>query len=139
MRPVVLSVLLLSASAALSAPAPFPKAERQDDLARLRGEWAQEAVHVWQPNGWTPFVHQSPADMTVQGNRMVYRAAVETFYLRGGSPRGIDITSDATVGVSPGVYSIEDDTLTIVLGRQGEPRPASLDEGNVKVVYRRKR
>src|SRR6478672_1325676 len=39
MRPVVPSVLLLSASVALSAPAPFAKPDRRSDVSRMQGEW----------------------------------------------------------------------------------------------------
>ena len=144
MRTVTTSALLLFAAApVVAAPAPFTKPERPgrtSELNRLQGEWLQETVYHWRDGGWEEILSRLSIDVRIQGNRFVSSNAVEYFSLHGKTPpRGIDVASDLTVLPTRGVYSIEGDTLTIVLARYREERPTSLDKGQIKVVYHRKK
>ena len=120
-----------------AAPAPFTKPERRSDLARIQGEWTQKAVYQWLDGEWVVMVSEASFNVRIQGNRFIYREAVEYFSLHGKA--GIDVTSDLTVQPSRGVYSVEGDVLTIVLARPGADRPTTPARGSMKIVYLRKR
>src|SRR4051794_2965765 len=137
MRAVVLSFLLLSASVALSAPAPFARPDRRTDVERMQGEWVQETVYVWREGRWVELLSHLPFAVRIRGNRFDYGDHVEYFSLHGKC--GIDIVSDPTRRPNQGVYSIAGSTLTLVLPQTcEEPRPPSIEVGDVKRVYHRK-
>jgi uncharacterized protein (TIGR03067 family) len=125
----------------VAAPAPFPKVERRGDLERLQGEWEHGALYYSHDGQWHKNTTLPPRSILIQGNDVIYPDnSRETFSLRGRtSPRGIDLSSDDTARPALGVYSIEGDTLTLVVACRGDQRPTSFDSGYYKVVYRRKR
>jgi hypothetical protein len=145
--PVAISVLLLSTSVALAAPAPFPRPERRSDneLFKLQGAWEREAAYVWQGGGWTLFHRHPGISAVIRGNRIerfdvvLPGSATQLVTLHRGTPQGIDFTCTLTHCVDRCVYRLDGETLTIIYPRQDEQRPASLDRGYQKVVYRRKR
>jgi uncharacterized protein (TIGR03067 family) len=149
MRRVVLSVLLLSASVAMSAPAPFAKTVRRGesngDLARLQGTWENDTTYIREQDGWR-VIHGGRGEycVVICGSRAewldsLFPPVVGTVSLREGSPRRIDFASTSSNRVWQCVYRLDGDTLTIVYPLQGEQRPTSLERGDTKVVYRRKR
>jgi uncharacterized protein (TIGR03067 family) len=142
MRPVVVfALLLLTAGSALAAPAPFPKyrPDRTSDLVWIQGTWTRTAVYGWRADGWESLI-APPHDFTFTDRQLIVGALIERFALHPyQSPRGIDFSSNGVPGVERGVYTIEGDTLTIVLAPRGDKRPRSLDDGATKYVFRRKR
>jgi uncharacterized protein (TIGR03067 family) len=143
MRRIVLTLTLLSLA---FAPAPFPRPERlsDSDLPKLQGTWEREAVFFWGDDGWRRSANPYSLTAVVEGNRITWRHPVvfgqaSTLTLRGGTPRGIDITSDHDEGFGRCVYRLAGDALTIVYPAASEQRPKSLDHGAVKEVFRRKR
>src|SRR4051794_31199163 len=111
MRYALLSSLLLSASVALSAPAPFIRPDRSTDYARLQGTWTCEAGSCWGEGGWIPLGLRDLSDLVIRGDRIVWSADnVEGFALHTKmTPRGIDFVSPL-VGQVLGVYTLKDDT-----------------------------
>jgi len=148
MRTVVLCSLLLFTPILFAAPAPFAKPNRPDrstDVDRLQGAWTRTAAYVWRSDGWQ-VVSAISSDAIIRGNQFAWTGGftandmVERFTLHAGTPlHGIDFTSERTHEVERGVYKIDADVLTIVLAKRGEQRPFSLDNGHLKLVFRRKR
>jgi uncharacterized protein (TIGR03067 family) len=141
--------LLLALLSLAFAPAPFPKKARParvTDFDKLQGTWIREAVYVNRKGAWLRRVKAPVVDTIIGGNRVawgdtfVQPIADESFSLCAGiAARAIDFTSEQTPGVERGVYHLDGDTLTLVLPPRGEARPKSLNDGTVKVVFRRKR
>jgi uncharacterized protein (TIGR03067 family) len=116
------------------APAPFPKGERRGDLERLQGEWAHAALYYSHDGQRQKNSSLPPLDVRIQANQIVYHdGSRETFTLhRRTPPRGIDVSGDGVARPALGVYSIDGDTLTLVVAHQGDERPASFDRGHYK-------
>jgi uncharacterized protein (TIGR03067 family) len=143
MRTAIVSVvLLLAVGSTLAAPAPIPKRSRPDrtsDYVKIEGEWARTAVYFRRSDGWKS-LDAPPHAFTFKEDQLIRGNLVERFTLHPHrSPRGIDFASNGVPDAERGVYSIEGDTLTIVVARRGEQRPESLDDGATKIVFRRKR
>jgi uncharacterized protein (TIGR03067 family) len=151
MRKSVLALLLLATGLVVAAPAPLPrrKTDRDNDLAKLQGEWREVAAHVRDDEVWRPLT--GGADFVIRGDRLTLSFDDEDAGTRerrirlhpAMKPKGFDFINEHKGQTQVAAYELQGDTLTIAYAAADEgPRPASLEkarQGESKVTYRRKR
>jgi uncharacterized protein (TIGR03067 family) len=121
-RAVEFVLLLLTGTPVVAAPAPLPKPERnsQAELLNLQGEWYWE-----RPEGGA--VRVVIGDGLVRWRAGTEFELTETFRVfPAKAPKAID-TTRRDLGTTPGIYSLQGDTLVIRQTVKGDRRPTSFD------------
>jgi hypothetical protein len=142
MRRLALLVLLpMIVAPAVGAPAPFFRRAREarSDILRFQGRWRTAGVYLWRNGDWCA------ADLAfvvvVSGTTVKWHVrdtltATEAVTLFPGS-RSVDVKDVRTGKTLLGNYAFSGETLTITTADPGQPRPASVDQGALKIVLRR--
>lgn len=119
-HPVGFAVLI--ACAATLVAAPVPKQLKKDERAALIGEWEEppEKKRMW----W--FKEDGTAgggDLPEASRRGIFRIDAST------TPKQLDWSTDGGKTWQLGLYSIENDTLKVNMGKDAKsPRPANMEE-----------